>query len=125
MQQVIRVAEVDEFLSLFIDWHECDIPAIGVRRILNLARSQMRNELDWNAEFLRHRRSQLHGHASVLASRFVFDCVKCGWRRRDCDRDTQFSSWSKFFHHVCLGRHNEAADKRDDETDSEAIGDWH
>ena len=85
----------------------------------------MRHEFDRNAEFFAIAVPNSTVTLTVLAGCFVLGRVERRRRRRDSDRDTQFSSWSKFFHHVCLGRHNEAGDKRDDKTESEAIGDWH
>ncbi len=35
LQQMIRIAERDEFFALFIDRKESDVPAVGVRRVLN------------------------------------------------------------------------------------------
>ncbi|MGC1855736.1 MAG: hypothetical protein WA725_03115 [Pseudolabrys sp.] len=42
MQQVIGIAEVDEFFSFLVNRHKSDIPSIGVGRILNFARRPMR-----------------------------------------------------------------------------------
>ncbi|MGA7031467.1 MAG: hypothetical protein WB052_01310, partial [Pseudolabrys sp.] len=42
LQQVIGIAEVDEFFSFLVNRHKSDIPSIGVGRILNFARRPMR-----------------------------------------------------------------------------------
>jgi hypothetical protein len=60
-------------------------------------------------------------HAAILAGCFILDRVERGGRRRDCDRHTQFSGRSKFFHHVRLGWHEGAAGKCDGETESDTI----
>ena len=92
---MIRVAECDEFLALFVDRKEGNIPAIGVRRILNLAGSLMRNDLDWYTKLCGKRAAERDGNPSIVVA--IFDGELGGRRRCDGNGKPQFSGRSELF----------------------------
>src|SRR5262249_698994 len=77
LQQVIGVAEVDEFLALFVDGKKSHIPAVGGRRILDLARSLMREDLQRHAKFCGERAAE--GDSDTTIGITVLNGELRGW----------------------------------------------
>ena len=84
LQQVIGVAEVDEFLALGVDRQERDVPFVVGRRILDFTGAVVSDEFDRHAELLGERAAQDDGNAAVIAG-VVLDGELCGRRGRNRD----------------------------------------
>src|SRR6516165_10889505 len=92
---MIGIAECDEFLALLVDWKEGNIPAIGVRGILNLAGGLMWNDLKRHPKLCGECAAECDGHPAIVVA--ILDGELRGGRRRDGNRKPQFSGWSELF----------------------------
>ena len=94
LQQVIGVAEVDEFLALLVDRQERDVPFVVGGRILDFAGAVVGDQFGRHAELLGERAAQDDGDAAIIAG-VVLDGELRGRRGRNRDGDAQFSGRGK------------------------------
>src|SRR5215475_13634104 len=90
---MIGVAKSDEFLALVIDWKEGNIPAIGVRGILNLAGGLVRNDLKRHPKLCGKCTAECDGHPTIIIP--ILDGELRGRRRRHGNCKPEFSGWSE------------------------------
>ena len=69
LQEMVGIAEVDEFLALLVDRHERHVPHSGRRRGLDFAGGEIGYELERRTDLLGQRVAQVDGDAAVTAAR--------------------------------------------------------
>ncbi len=109
MQEMVGVAEVDEFLALVVDRKKSNVPAIVRGRILDFARCLMRDDLDRHAELCCQGPPEGYRDAAIGVA--VLDRELRRRRRRDGNCEPQLSGGCEFLQCGCIGHRSAPKNK--------------